>query len=128
MGSWPSHFPSDVPPAEAVDANGLAYRLVDAVPPKPADFLSLFEEKPTGTYKGTARALVHGVSFHGALKDSRRTRQRFKPLRGKVVARGTLKPSLGKMKATPAAHAKSHMTVWFLANAQPHAEAWQQVP
>ncbi len=124
---WPSHFPKGVPPAEAVAAEGTTFRLVDSVPPTPTDFKSQYELLPNRDF-GTSIAIAHGVSFHGDLDDSKRTRKRFKPLRGKKIATGALAPAMGKMKNTPAEWAKSHLTVWFHARATPHRSTWTQVP
>lgn len=125
--SWPSHFPKGVPPSEAVDADGVSFRLVDSVPATPNDFKSQFELFP-GRDFGPNLALAHGVSFHRELEDSKRTRDRFKPLREKKIATGALSPPLGRMMSTPSKWAKSHFTVWFQQGATPHASGWQLVP
>jgi hypothetical protein len=117
---WPSYYPAGVPPDEAKDAAGCAFRIVKTIPPAAADFRSSFEEY---TEKGTpipANKLVqaYGTSLHTDITGSRETRNRFRPLRNRRIATGILVSAHGKMMETGGIH-PSHITVWFRLRAQP---------
>lgn len=118
VSEWPSFFPKDVPPADAVDAEGRAFRLVRGIPSAPGDFLSTFEENP-GREHGDHFWMACGASLHTKLEGSQKTRQRYKPLRERRIAVGVLNAEHGKMKPTPGFH-PSHITVWFRVGATPH--------
>lgn len=113
---WPAFFPDGVPPETATAASGVAYRLVRQLPPDKSDFRSSHEENPKRDF-GEDFWMACGVSFHKRLADARRTRARFKPLRKRMIARGTLRSEFGVMLRTGSG---SHLTVWLRKGVTPH--------
>lgn len=116
---WPAYYPPNVPPSAAVDATGTAYRIVKTIPPGATDFRSTLEVRVEkgGSVPDDQLWQACGTSVHTDLADSRRTRDRFPPLRGQKIVVGELLPQHGKMMPTGGA---SHVTVWFRVSATPH--------
>jgi hypothetical protein len=108
---WPSFFPEGVPPSDAKPSEGDAFRLVTAFPPSNSDFLSSIEEQPDREFKNDKLGRAYGVSFHRRLECSQRTRKRYRPLRNRYVAKGTLKKEHGVQLSTSEPR-DSHFTVW----------------
>lgn len=118
---WPSFFPNGIPPAGARVASGQAYRIVRTIPPLPTDFRSTYEDDVDrlGHPRDSTDPSLYGTSLHLSLAGSVATRKRFPPLRGRRIATGTLVPRHGQMSE---ADARSHITVWFKVEAQPHRD------
>jgi hypothetical protein len=116
---WPEYYPGDIPPPEAKNASGTAFRLVKSIPPQATDFRSTYEEdiQRNGRPRTTKSPSLYGTSLHLNAKASAATRERFPPLRGRRIACGTLDPSHGRMSEVDAS---AHFTVWFRAAATPH--------
>lgn len=108
---WPDFFPEGVPPDNATPAEGDAFRLVVSIPPSDSDFLSSIEDQPNRNFKDDQMWMACGVSFHRQLECSRRTRDRYRPLRNRRIAKGTLKSEHGVQLSTSGGGG-SHFTVW----------------
>jgi hypothetical protein len=116
---WPSYYPPEVPPVDSVPAEGRAFRIVSVFPPSADDFRSTHEENPTRSY-GDVFWMACGTSLHAGLAGAQRTRERYKFLREKKIAAGTLVATMGHMKPTPTRWSSVHITVWFKRSATPH--------
>lgn len=121
--AFPHFYPDGVPPDDAVDANGIAYRIVREIPPKSMDFRSTYEdhlEQGKRADYGDSLWMACGTSLFKELEDSQKARMRYKPFRQRKIAFGPLASTLGKMKDTPAIDKPSHVTAWFYLDAKPH--------
>jgi len=78
-----------------------------------------YQEKPERSF-GPRFWQACGVSFYRQLADVQRTRRRFKPLRKRHVAKGSLLAWFGVMLATPTSATPSHFTLWIQEGADPH--------
>jgi hypothetical protein len=114
---WPEFFPSDVPPKEAIPASGSAFRLVKSLPPSESDFMSTIEEYPDRIFENDAIGKRYGTSFYRKLECINITRRRFKPLRNRPIAIGTLNSEHGVQLSTPS-QGNSHLTVWICPKSQ----------
>lgn len=117
---WPDFYPDDLslPPSDADDANGVFFRLVNSEPPKPTCFLSTHEEQPNRHIKYRKKGdtfnleNVYGTSFFDCKDGAEIVRYKFPDALGeKIIARGNLEPSFGKMRQHP--NGSSHFTVWL---------------
>ena len=104
---FPTQWPDDCPPPDAVDADGEVFRLAKNDPPTPEDFVTHFE---SGRLPKAPACLRGGLSVFRELGDAIHLRSLF-PKLGKKVARGTLHPSHGKAKLTPSRQ-PTHTTWW----------------
>lgn len=105
---FPDDFPDGIPPEEASDASGLAYRLVKDNPPGESDFVGHYKEP----YKGSARKLKpgdYGTSMFRSVDAIKLIREASKPQRNKKIAIGELEAKHGKMSADGN---NSHVDVW----------------
>lgn len=120
MDEWPAYYPENVPPPDAIDTSGIAYRLVSTLPPSNSDFKSTYEKDPNNDY-GDGLWMACGASLFTDIEGVLKTRKRFRPLRKKKIAVGEMVVSLGKMKnTTPGKNShKSHITVWFRLSSEP---------
>jgi hypothetical protein len=117
--SWPAYFSDDCPPQDSQPASGEVYRLVKNDPPKEDDFLThkeLFPEKDFGDQECQAC----GVSVSRDADDIPVLKRRVPGLRERMLARGILDSSLGKIKSTPGP-VRSHHTWWVPVGVQRHA-------
>lgn len=116
--TWPSFYPDDCPPADAMPASGGAYRLVETNPPRREDFRShrdRFPERPFHVPEWQAC----GVSIYRDVEDIKRLRRRIRKLRSLDIAYGELEPSLGLVLPTPSTSEPSHYTWWIPVEASP---------
>lgn len=121
--TFPEFYPEGVPPDGAVEARGLVYRIVRAIPPNADDFISSLEEhKKLGIQReyGDSLWMACGTSLFKDLADSKRTRDRYKYFRTRKIAHGSLSAVLGKMMDTPVEDKPSHLTAWFYSGAKPY--------
>jgi hypothetical protein len=109
---WPDFFPKGIPPSTAAAAAGKAFRLVKTLPPVDSDFLSTYEECPGRKVDNDIDGMLFGVSFHRNLECSEKARRRYKALRNRYIAMGTLRNDHGVCKQTPSSSGPSHLTVW----------------
>jgi len=117
METWPSFYPENVPPDDAHDTVGVAYRIVDSIPPQRSDFKSTYEENPRDYGDDLWKAC--GTSLHTEIEGARKTRARYPKLREKMIVTGEMVESLGKMKQTPSKLSVTHITAWFKLNSDP---------
>lgn len=109
---WPSHVPSECPPAEAEAASGIVYRYVDEDPPTSDDFLSLREKQPTRVF-GPKCCQASGLSVFRNPRDLEQLRRRVPGYRNALVARARLSEVHGLLKPTPTRQGSSHSTWWI---------------
>ncbi|MFB9154456.1 hypothetical protein ACFFUS_14085 [Vibrio gallaecicus] len=118
MCDYPDFYPEDMPPENAIDANGEAYRLVDNNPPQKVDFRSTIEENPKrAAKKPSDREMLYGASLFTRQEEALKKKKLFKPLRNKTLSAGHLSSDDGMMKKTGG---PCHITVWFKKEALPH--------
>lgn len=106
---WPTDFPKDVPPAGALEADGIAYRIVKADPPCELDFVG-HNKEPHVKKSGKLKPADYGTSMFQKLEEIRELKNFYAPLRKKRIACGNLIPKHGKM--SPPDH-KSHFETWL---------------
>ena len=114
---WPDYFPEQCPPAEARQDTLLVYRLVEGSPPTERDFQPTIVESPHRQFPPDKLCMASGVSVFKNPADARRKREKYKPLREKKIARGTIQPEDGFVLETGE---QSHVT-WWLQTTTPHA-------
>lgn len=105
--AFPSEWPSDCPPDDTVEAEGVVFRIVKNDPPSADDFASHFE---TGRLPKAPPCLRCGLSVFRQLHDAVHQRQLI-PKLGSLVASATLRAEHGKTKRTQGAQ-PSHTTWW----------------
>ncbi len=116
MTVWPSHFPAACPPIEARPAEMNVFRMVASSPPTKEDFMSHVDaNKP---YNSAEQCRACGLSVYTDLKDAKTARKRFKPLRGLLIARGSITSNDGVVlqTSTPASH-----YTWWVKTSTPEA-------
>lgn len=106
---WPEDFPKHVPPKEAIEAKGIAYRIVKADPPHELDFVG-HNKEPHVKKSGVLKAADYGTSMFQKLEKIRELRNLYPALRKKHIACGTLVPKHGKMSQPDF---KSHFETWL---------------
>ena len=117
VSEWPTFYPPNTPPADAVITFGPAFRLVTNDPPLREDFCSTYEESPKRHFPDTqSYCLACGTSHFAELKDIQKKRNLFPKLRSKKIAEGQLHSSLGVMLST---FEPSHFTVWYRYTSNP---------
>ncbi|HHQ4313680.1 TPA: hypothetical protein ACSP7Z_004362 [Serratia fonticola] len=120
-GEYPDFYPSNVPPKEAKDAEGVFFRIVKKNPPQNECFASMFEEKPKRLKKfsGLKLKCCYGVSVYTEENAVVNAFDKFPEGTGqRYVAKGTVSAEDGKMMKTCAD--PFHHTLWLKINAQLH--------
>lgn len=107
MLAFPANWPKGCPPDDAIDADGVVFRIVDNSPPIAADFVSHFE---SGRMPKAPECLRCGLSVFQELGDAIHQR-RLLPKLGRFIARGTLGVAHGKTKLT-SGNQPTHTTWW----------------
>lgn len=105
--SFPADWPSDCPPADAVDAEGTVFRIVKHNPPVRADFATHHE---TGRLKNAPACLRCGLSVFRELRDAVHQRSLL-PKLGQWIVQGTLSAEYGKTRLTTGQQ-PTHTTFW----------------
>lgn len=112
---WPSHFPVNCPPVDAIAGEIEVYRLVDSDPPNKKDFLSYYELGRKYNNLMLACGLScysdhkHAVEQANLLVNSPYyKKKKF----SKKIAKGKTQPSCGVYKRTPSQF-PSHITYWL---------------
>jgi hypothetical protein len=113
---WPDYFPTNCPPQNARSDNLKVYRLVDSDPPNQDDFIPNKLLYPHIDYTGETLCLACGISVDKTLDGIKRTRKRFRVLRNKKIAVGTIKPNDGVILETGSG---THVT-WWVQTKTPH--------
>jgi hypothetical protein len=104
---FPETWPNDCPPADAIDASGVVFRIVKNKPPLPEDFVTHFE---ADKLRNADPCLRCGLSVFQEIGDAVHQRWLL-PKLGRLIARGTLRTDHGKTKLTPGKQ-PSHTTWW----------------
>jgi hypothetical protein len=104
---FPSDWPGDCPPQDAVDADGIVYRIVNNNPPQDKDLECHFE---SGRLPKAPPCLRCGLSVFRDLTDAAHQRHLL-PKLGKWIAQATLAANHGKAKLTNGKQ-PSHTTWW----------------
>ncbi|MAJ69030.1 MAG: hypothetical protein CBB67_006570 [Alteromonadaceae bacterium TMED7] len=106
---WPKDFPNDVPPTDAKDASGKAYRLVRSNPPSDSDFVG-HNREPHKKKSKNLKAKDYGTSMFRKLKNIEEAREMFKAQRDKSIAEGVLDSIHGKISKE---REDSHFEAWL---------------
>ncbi|MEI6895932.1 MAG: hypothetical protein V5786_00320 [Psychromonas sp.] len=125
QSEWPLFFPRniDVPPSDAVNAEGIFFRLTIESPPGTVCFQSTHEEQPT-RYKKFLKdpqklPNVYATSFFDTYEAAKHIKSVFPYIFGdKYIAKGKVIPMIGKMKKTNGPH---HYSIWIRNNTLIHA-------
>jgi hypothetical protein len=121
---WPDYFPKQCPPAEARSDTIEVYRLVDHDPPTADDFRPIRIEAPHRPFSADQLCLACGVSVFKTVADAVRTRLRFRPLRSKRIAKGTVMPDDGLVLET----GEPTHTTWWLQTITPQSSFAEVLP
>ena len=105
--SFPQGWPDQCPPNDAVDADGIVFRIVKTDPITAADMASHHE---TGKLLKAPPCLRCGLSVFRELQDAFHQRQLF-PKLGKLIAKAALQAAHGKTKLTEGRQ-PTHTTWW----------------
>jgi len=120
---WPAIFPENVPPINAVPANGKVYRFVDKIPPNESDFRMYREDNPNSNcFSDEHKIMTYGVSFFTTLDvaKAKRAKERYpgqSQFANKKIASGELHAKLG---VTYYNSKTKHLTLWKQEGATPH--------
>ena len=136
---WPDHFPPDCPPKGTKPASGTVYRLVQNDPVKAYDLMSQYERARENKRVGKTQTMFKpkpgpldplevGVSVCRELKDAEVTKEIIPGMDKRSIAKGTLDPTLGVIKSTPAKRRDSHHTWWVPDGARPERLTWEIIP
>lgn len=119
---WPTFFPNNCPPSDAVTKKINVFRLVGNNPPIEDDFLSSYQQNPKRKYgrpNGEIPILAYGLScftdYHHAIEQGRilsKTPYYRKRSKLNLVASGHTEPECGVVKETPREFS-SHVTYWL---------------
>jgi hypothetical protein len=116
--SFPSNYPQNCPPQNAVDADIVVYRTVANDPPLAGDFQSYVE---AGKVKKRPKCNDHSVSVMRSKEDAVHHREVFGGnIGGKFIAVGTLLPAHGKTEGSSYGNFPSHTDWWPYENVQRH--------
>jgi hypothetical protein len=107
---FPSDWPENCPPADALDADGTVYRLVRHEPPQDSD---LATHRELGRLPQAPSCLRCGISVFRELRDAVHQRQVF-PKLGNLIAKTTLQADHGKTRLTEGRQ-PTHTTWWAYA-------------
>lgn len=116
MNKWPNYFPEQCPPVDARNDNIQVFRLVDGAPLSAKDFRPTVIEQPHRAFEADKLCAACGVSVFRNVQDVIKKRSRFKPLRSKKIALGSITEVDGLVLET---FEPTHMT-WWLQTATPH--------
>lgn len=109
---FPSHYPTQCPPSNAVPPDGrVYYRLVGSDPPTDADVRSHYE---LGIHPATAdECQLRGLSMLATYSKAVAYRRSYKRLRGRFIA--AIRPSSGwgVLKAGTEPQSRAHVTLWL---------------
>ena len=103
-------FPSDCPPAQAMDHIGPICRLIEADTPASADFINHIVLYPKRKWKAHELCSAHGLSVTLNVEDAKRIRRRVGRLGNCRIAVGILDGTQGKVAQT-GVHTEHH-TWW----------------
>lgn len=104
---FPTDWPANCPPQDAIDADGVVFRLVRNDPPQHKDLESHHE---SGRIPKAPPCLRCGLSVFRELRDAAHLRH-LMPKLGKWIAQATLQANHGKTKLTKGQQ-PTHTTWW----------------
>lgn len=104
--TYPCHW-RDCPPIDAVDANGVVFRVVKSSPPTDTDFLT-YEEMGKGYGPPCKR---RGLSIFVDFAAAQHCIDLFGQF-GNIIAKGNLTPKHGRIKKTQTTPQPDHYTWW----------------
>lgn len=104
---FPADWPENCPPNDAVDADGIVFRIVKAKPVTADDMASHHE---TGKLLKAPACLRCGLSVFREIQETLHQRQLF-PKLGNLIAIATLQATHGKTKLTDGKQ-PTHTTWW----------------
>ncbi|WP_368180198.1 hypothetical protein [Aeromonas sp. R5-2] len=111
LNPYPDFFPDGVPPEDALDAHGEAYRLVINNPPSESDFYAYhLDKRPQNPKPGRSDC---GTSMFRSKEGIEQAKEAFKSLRKKKIAYGFLQPDFGKVSKE---RNDSHFEAWLRTN------------
>ena len=108
---WPSHFPANCPPVDAIDLEHTIFYLVEHDPPDQKDFLSAKERNTFAGKPECERASLSCGLTRSYIDQLKESVPRLRPMR---VAESTLNSEHGKIKPTGK---PGHHSVWLRAAA-----------
>lgn len=111
MYTWPTHFPSQCPPEEALEVSGRIFRLISKDGPKEFDFKSHYEREPAGGRTGS-ECISRGLSVLRSYQDCEVLKKAVPALRKKLVAEAQLESGVGLIGETPSYSCAGHCTWW----------------
>lgn len=106
---WPSHFPADCPPQDAVDLSGSVYLLVATNPPTATDMECAIDR---GSFLNSPQCQRASLSCARTPEHLYELRRGVKRLRNHLVAGGQFQSAHGKIKQTGA---PGHYSMWLRA-------------
>jgi len=112
MNNYPTHYPKDCPPNNAVPVSGDTYRFTDRAIPKEKDFKSYYELGREDTCQ------ARGLSVYITLEDCIIAAKAVPALKRKHIAKAELLQNHGVIAPTPSKNNYNHNTFWSLVNAQ----------
>lgn len=115
---WKKHLPQNCPPDDAVETQGIVYRLVKQRSITPEDFLSYRELNPDKLYD-LSECIVGGISIYTELEGVQKLQSKVPAMKKRKIAKGFLQPQHGKMKNTPSETHPSHNTWWIPLDEKP---------
>lgn len=119
---FPSCFPENCPPEDAISKELLVYRMTKNNPATEEDFIPYIELYPKKFESLKNNALAYGVSVFEDFSEMDKYRKAIPGLRKnlKHTACGyTIKES-GVIKSTPSENKSTHLTWWLFDNVYPH--------
>jgi hypothetical protein len=117
---WPSYFPKDCPPHNALDTSGIVYRIIKEEIPQERDFFSWREENKDQACPSTVtECQACGLSVYTDKNDAEQTIRRIPRFKKSRIAIGTLTSGMGMMANTPSRTSKSHHTWWTSKDIEP---------
>ncbi|HCR3470616.1 hypothetical protein ONR69_08305 [Proteus mirabilis] len=119
---FPDYYPKDAPPNNAVEAEGVFYRLVKKNPPSSHCFDDMYTENPKRMkrFKGFKLICCYGTSLYTDETSVLNAFDKFPEGAGnRFLAKGKLEPQDGKMLKTGAPDT-THFTVWFVKDSEVH--------
>lgn len=109
LPEWPSHFPTNCPPADALDLNGTVFLLIATDPPTDEDMKCAIDR---GTHRNKPECLRAALSCAVESDHLEEVRQASPRLKHHKLACASLKPHHGKIKQTGS---PGHHSMWMRA-------------
>ncbi len=108
--TFPSDWPTECPPTEAVSCNGIYFHLLNKKPPGPDDLRSFVEKGKTLRFPPSCVCMPFGLSVFTDRDDVKHMRKSM-PQLGKWIGTLSLNQQDGKVMLTPGKR-PTHNTWW----------------